>query len=676
MGSNASHASGRVGVSRAFGLAVCVWMAPVSLIQAAVIHLEPATASFQWGQQTVNADRLNALIRLGEYAVDGRLQGYSPKRVSWAVSQIGEDVARSISSIEIAVDTERPEPEWVWVAAPIPEPDPDGVTVVRLDQFHAVIDVEPGGARVMVVMVKDSPVARAEEREGDEAPPPYVFSTGRPGSYTFRVSHDDEAYEAKTIEVTLGPESPASVQRVALIPAQPPSPARTELPRTGPRIEKKVVTPPRRTIAPPPAQTGEDRAQAAAAAAPSRDAEATRVPSARAEEHKPSPAPVKPPVAAPESAGDAASEAATAAEPIPAPQPTAPPRSEPAAGAGVARRRPTPAQQPVWQQAIAWARSDTNHLLFVGFGAGALALLVVLPFRIRKRRVAASKLRAAPTHPRDITPHAHEAMRLGDYEIADEIGRGGMGVVYRARKPESPDRIVALKMPFENMVHDEEFRERFLRQAEIGAQLSHPHIVTIVDSGEADGVPYIAMEYVEGGDLRHRLDEDGRLPVGVAVSYAVQICEALDYVHLKQIFHRDLKPENVLVGVDGSVKVMDFGIALVKRLPRLSTDGVRWLSGGYLCPDRDVTAASDLYMVGVLLYEMLAGQLPFISEDLIQLLRLHEEAPVPPMSEHRDDVPDRVEAVARTLLAKNPDDRFQQAVDVIRELRPFVVAPE
>jgi serine/threonine-protein kinase len=200
--------------------------------------------------------------------------------------------------------------------------------------------------------------------------------------------------------------------------------------------------------------------------------------------------------------------------------------------------------------------------------------------------------------------------------------------------------------------------------------------VTILDSGEFGGVPYIAMEHVAGDDLRVRLDSDGQLPVGVAATYMIQICEALDYVHLKQIYHRDLKPENVLVSSGGAVKVMDFGIALAKGLPRLSTDGVRWLSGGYLCPDREVTAASDLYMLGVLFYEMLAGRLPFVSNDLIELLRMHEDAPVPPMHEHRQDVPEPVEAVARKLLAKDPADRFQQAVDVIRELRPYAAPTE
>ena len=654
MGSSAAYGKpGRIGASSCLCLCACLWMAPVSLIRGAVISLEPATAAFQWNQQEVDAELLNTLNtinRPGAYPIDGRLDGYTPKRIVWTISQSGEGIERSIGRIEIAVDTDGSEPEWVWVATPVPEPNADGLTIVRLDEYHAVFDVEPVDAHVAVVMVKDTPVARAEPEEEDEAPPPYVFSTRRAASYTFRVFDDDGAYEPATITATLGEQAPVSTLRASLTAAQPPVPTPApEPPRTGPRVDKKVITPPRRTVERPQAsQIPEEQKPAADIEPQPAKVSAKPVVPDEGDESPPTPQSAAPP--------DPSSEADTEAESGAAPEPQIETSTVGGGGSGLpdtsggGRRLDTERAEALWEQAVAWASGNVNLILFCGFAAGALALLIVLPIRLSKRRAAARRIGAAPTHARNITPHVAEVMEFGDYEILEEIGRGGMGVVYRARKPENADRLMALKVPFENMLHDEEFRERFLRQAEIGAQLSHPHIVTILDSGEFDGVPYIAMEHVEGVDLRVRLDEDGQLPVGVAASYVIQICEALDYVHLKQIFHRDLKPENVLATIGGVVKVMDFGIALAKGMPRLSTDGVRWLSGGYLCPDREVTAASDLYMLGVLFYEMLAGRLPFVSDDLIQLLRMHEEAAVPPIDESRPDVPGEVEAVARKLL--------------------------
>lgn len=264
---------------------------------------------------------------------------------------------------------------------------------------------------------------------------------------------------------------------------------------------------------------------------------------------------------------------------------------------------------------------------------------------------------------------------FGEYELLEKIGKpGGMAMVYKAQHQQRPG-VVALKIPYDNMLQGE-LVQRFLRQAEISTQLSHPHIVRVVDSGEVNGKPYLAMEYVQGVDLRERMNQQGLLPVVQTVKYIVQVCEALDYVHLKQIYHRDIKPENILITTDDQVKVIDFGIALAKQMPKISVDGIRWLSGGYLCPDREVGPTSDLYTLGAVFYEMLTGHLPFESGDLMQLIRMHEHEPPLPPRQWRPDIPEGLEVVVLKMLAKNPTERYPQAVAVIQALRPYLLRNE
>lgn len=309
---------------------------------------------------------------------------------------------------------------------------------------------------------------------------------------------------------------------------------------------------------------------------------------------------------------------------------------------------------------------------FVGaLSVGILTLLAVMLVVLLRRR-AGGQPRTAPTYKRNITPHHAADALFGKYQLLGEIGRGGMGVVYQAQYRTRPG-VVALKIPFDNMLQDEELVQRFLRQAEIGAQLSHPHIVTILEAGEVDGTPYLAMEYIPGTDLRRQINQYGALPIAQAIKYVIQICEALDYVHLKQIYHRDIKPENVLLTEGDEVKVMDFGIALAKQMPKISVDGVRWLSGGYLCLDKEISPSSDLYSLGVVFYEMLTGRLPFESDDLVELIRLHERASPAPLHQWRADIPAGLESIVLRMLAKTPAERYPHAVEVIQTLRPYLM---
>lgn len=310
-------------------------------------------------------------------------------------------------------------------------------------------------------------------------------------------------------------------------------------------------------------------------------------------------------------------------------------------------------------------------LLFGVVGVGIVILAAALVILLRRR--TGEQPRTALTYTRNITPHQAAGATFGEYQLLGEIGRGGMAVVYQAQRRQRPG-LVALKIPFENMLQEEEFVRRFLRQAEIGAQLSHPCIVNIIDSGEVNGTPYLAMEYVQGGDLRKRMNQQGPLLIGQAVKYIVQVCEALDYVHLKQIYHRDIKPENILLTEEDGVKVVDFGIALAKQMPKISVDGVRWFSGGYLCPDREFGPTSDLYSLGAVFYEMLTSHLPFESGDLVELIHMHENEPPFPLRQWRADIPEGLEAVVIRMLAKMPTERYLQAVEVIQALRPYTEA--
>jgi len=173
--------------------------------------------------------------------------------------------------------------------------------------------------------------------------------------------------------------------------------------------------------------------------------------------------------------------------------------------------------------------------IIIGVVAASTAVVAVTLILLLRRRKAATVVSPVSSSGfaggQDITPHLSTGAIFGDYHLLGRIGQGGMAVVYKARHRQRPGEL-ALKVPFQNMIHEEEFVNRFLRQAEIGAQLSHPRIVNIIDSGSVDGVPYLAMEYIQGGDLRKRINQYGRLPISQAVKYAIQVCEALDYVHL------------------------------------------------------------------------------------------------------------------------------------------------
>src|SRR3989441_9369413 len=221
----------------------------------------------------------------------------------------------------------------------------------------------------------------------------------------------------------------------------------------------------------------------------------------------------------------------------------------------------------------------------------------------------------------------------GRYRIVRKLGAGGMADVYLAEDQELGRR-VAIKILNERHAGDEQFVERFRREAQNAAALAHPNIVSIYDRGEAEGTYYIAMEYLEGRSLKELILSRGPAPVSVAIDYARQILSALRFAHRNGIVHRDIKPHNVLVDADGHVKVTDFGIARAGA-SQMTEEGSIIGTAQYLSPEQargaPVTASSDLYSVGIVLYEMLTGKVPFNGDSAIEIAMKHlNELPKPP----------------------------------------------
>jgi eukaryotic-like serine/threonine-protein kinase len=265
----------------------------------------------------------------------------------------------------------------------------------------------------------------------------------------------------------------------------------------------------------------------------------------------------------------------------------------------------------------------------------------------------------------------------GRYRILRRLGSGGMATVYLA-EDEELGRRVAIKILSERYANDEAFIERFRREAKSAAGLSHPNVVSIYDRGEAEGTYYIAMEVIEGRSLKEIILTRGALPVDVAIAFAKQLLEALRYAHRHGIIHRDIKPHNVLVsseervkGHEPRLKVTDFGIAR-HGASQMTEAGSIMGTAQYLSPEQargaPVTAASDLYSAGVVLYEMLTGKVPFTGDSAIEIAMKHvNELPKPP-SQLRPEVPSELDKIVLRALAKEPEDRYQTAEGFIEDL--------
>src|SRR5215210_5796543 len=252
----------------------------------------------------------------------------------------------------------------------------------------------------------------------------------------------------------------------------------------------------------------------------------------------------------------------------------------------------------------------------------------------------------------------------GRYRLDAQIGSGGMSTVYRAFDT-TLERQVAVKLMHREIASDSDQLERFRREARAVAQLSHPHIVGVIDAGEEDGRPYIVFEYVEGETLKDRIRRHGRLPVDEAIAYAIEIARALGAAHARHIVHRDVKPQNVLIDEEGSAKVTDFGIARSLDEEGLTAEGRVLGTTDYVSPEQalghDVNGQSDIYSLGVVLFEMLTGDVPFTGENQVAVAMKHVREDLPDVQLRRPDVSAGLAAILDRMTAKHLDVRYPDA---------------
>src|SRR3989440_1065896 len=259
----------------------------------------------------------------------------------------------------------------------------------------------------------------------------------------------------------------------------------------------------------------------------------------------------------------------------------------------------------------------------------------------------------------------------GRYRLETRIGAGGMSTVYCALD-ETRERQVAVKLMNREVASESDQLERFRREARAVAQLSHPHIVGVIDAGEDGGRPYIVFECVEGETLKEHIRRAGRLPVPEAVAYAIEIARALGVAHARHIVHRDVKPQNVLIDEEGSAKVTDFGIARTLDEEGLTADGRVIGTTDYVSPEQalghEVTGQSDLYSLGIVLYEMLTGEVPFKGENQVAVAMKHVREALPDVQYKRPEVSAALASVIDRATAKRQEDRYADDAELIADL--------
>jgi serine/threonine protein kinase/dienelactone hydrolase len=291
-----------------------------------------------------------------------------------------------------------------------------------------------------------------------------------------------------------------------------------------------------------------------------------------------------------------------------------------------------------------------------------------------------------PIHPGDnaFLSYTHTILRpidemvpgkiLADkYKIIDVVGKGGMGIVYKAEDIKLK-RNVALKFLPPELTKDKEAKDRFVIEAQAAAALSHPNICTIHEIDEEEGKSFIAMEYVEGQSLRHKID---RGPIGIesAVDIAIQVAEGMEQAHKKGIVHRDIKSANIMVADSGQAKIMDFGLAKVKGGTLLTREGTTLGTVAYMSPEQargeDVDQRSDIWSLGIVLYEMLSGQLPFMGDREASILYsvVHEEAK--PVAAWNPGIPTELQKIVERALKKKPEDRYPSAMHLQKDLQKY-----
>ena len=268
----------------------------------------------------------------------------------------------------------------------------------------------------------------------------------------------------------------------------------------------------------------------------------------------------------------------------------------------------------------------------------------------------------------DVADHAEPGDTIAGYTIECLLGEGGMGRVYKAHAGSGEP--IALKVVKPNIAQDETYRRRFQREARIATRVVHRHVVPVMDSGEHQGVPYMAQRFVEGGSLQDKIEREGQLELRTVVKLCLQVASGLEALHEAGLVHRDLKPANILLDTAGSAFITDFGLAKQRDASVLTMPGQALGSMDYMAPEQirghDVSAATDVYALGCVLYQCLSGQPPFADKHGMQILWAHLRDEPPNPCAERDDLPDEIGWAVTRALAKEPEKRPPNATSFAR----------
>lgn len=259
---------------------------------------------------------------------------------------------------------------------------------------------------------------------------------------------------------------------------------------------------------------------------------------------------------------------------------------------------------------------------------------------------------------------------IGQWRIESLIAVGGMGRVYRARSAEGQE--AALKLVKPDLAHDSVFRKRFEREASIAQRLSHPHVVPVLDAGEHEGLPYLAQRLIHGGSLDDKLERDGVLETDVAVRICTEVASGLDALHESGLFHRDVKPANILLDEGGTAFITDFGLAKDSQGSLLTRPGQTLGSMDYMSPEQirgeEISAATDVYGLGCVMYECLSGDPPFADRQGMRVLWAHLQDAPPDLLEKRPELPSALALALQRALDKDPAARPSSASEFAASL--------